>query len=327
MTSPRFPAFVAFLDSLRAAGRDSTATAYGEYLGRCETWMRSAGLDPEHVTADDLRRYLLWISESCRRLDGKPLAKSTQATAIVVVKTCFAWLHRQEGGRLTNPAAGLLVPRPERTLTVAKDRLSQQEAQALMETAAYLAATPAPGSAAWAVGARNLALVALALATGRRCLGLVSLRLSDLDHERDELRVALEKGRMGRVLPVAAWAVEAIDRYLAGPRQRLLAGKTSPWLFVSQRAEQLTARGYAFALEILVTETVTRNPDLTELPDKRISTHSLRVTFAKLMHDHGCSIRSLNELMLHSSLETTAAYTPVSVDDLRRALLSIHPRA
>jgi integrase/recombinase XerD len=327
MTAPRFPACVAFLDSLRAAGRDSTATAYGEYLGRCETWMRSAGLDPEYIMVDDLRRYLLWISESCRRLDGKPLAKSTQATAIVVVKTFFAWLHRQEGGRLMNPAAGLLVPRPERTLTVAKDRLSQQEAQALMETAAYLAATPAPGSAAWAVGARNLALVALALATGRRCLGLVSLRLADLDHERDELRVALEKGRMGRVLPVAAWAVEAIDRYLAGPRQRLLAGKTSPWLFVSQRAEQLTTRGYAFALEILVTETVARNPDLTELPDKRISTHSLRVTFAKLMHDHGCSIRSLNELMLHSSLETTAAYTPVSVDDLRRALLSIHPRA
>jgi len=326
MTAPHFPAFDAFLDGLRAAGRNSTATAYGSYLSRCEAWMRAAGLDPEHITADDLRRYLLWIAESCRRLDGQPLAKSTQATCIVVVKSAFAWMHRQ-GRRMTDPAADLLVPQAERELTVAKDHLSQQEAQALMETAAYLAATPASGSAAWAVGARNLALIALALATGRRCLGLVSLRLADLDQERDELRVALEKGRMGRVLPVAAWAVEAIDRYLAGPRQRLLAGKTSPWLFVSQRAERLTPRGYAFILDGLVVETMARNPDLTALPGKRISTHSLRVTFAKLMHDHGCSIRSLNELMLHSSLETTAAYTPLSVDDLRRALLPKHPRA
>ena len=326
MTAPRFPAFVAFLDSLRAAGRHSTATAYASYLGRCEDWMRAAGLDPEHITPDDLRRYLLWIAETCRRRDGQPLAKSTQATAIVVVKTCFAWICRQ-GRRLTDPAAGLLVPQPERTLTVAKDHLTQQEAEGLMETAAHLAAAASPGSAAWAVGARNLALVALALATGRRCLGLISLRIEDLDRERDELRVALEKGRMGRVLPVAGWAVEAIDRYLAGPRQRLLSGKVSPWLFVSQRAEQLTPRGYAFVLDGLVVATMARNPDLTALPDKRISTHSLRVTFAKLMHDHGCSIRSLNELMLHSSLETTAAYTPLSVDDLRRALLSKHPRA
>jgi site-specific recombinase XerD len=66
---------------------------------------------------------------------------------------------------------------------------------------------------------------------------------------------------------------------------------------------------------------------LTELPNKRISTHSLRVSFAKLMHDHGCNIRSLNELMLHRSLNTTAAYTPITVDDLRRAVLPCHPRA
>jgi integrase/recombinase XerD len=323
---PHVPAFAPYLDSLRAAGRENTARSYGVFLRYYADWLRKAGLSAERVTLDDLRRYVLWLVEDYRKADGSPLATSTQITCLIAVKVAYAWLFRQ-GRLLTDPAKDLLLPRLRRALTIAKDRLSQQEAQALMETAAQRASTPKPGSISWALGARDLALVALALATGRRCLGLVSLRLADLDHERDELRVALEKGRMGRVLPVAAWAVEAIDRYLAGPRQRLLEGTESPWLFVSRGAAHLTARGYAYALERLLAQTVARNPDLTDLPGKRISTHSLRVTFAKLMHDHGCSIRSLNELMLHRSLETTAAYTPLSVDDLRRALLPVHPRA
>jgi len=323
---PRHPAFLAFLDFLRASGRESTARAYGDPLGRLDDWLRAQGTDALRVTLADLRRFQVALAEIRRQADGQPLAATTRATCIVVVKTAYGWLHRQ-GRLLIDPAADLVLPKTRRSLTVAKEHLSQQEAHALIETGAALVAEAGPASAAWAIASRNLALVALAIATGRRCLGLVSLRLDDLDHERDELRVALEKGKTGRVLPVAEWAMTAIDRYLAGPRQRLLAMKASPWLFVSQRAEQLTPRGFAFVIDGLVPETVRRNPDLSELADKRISTHSLRVTFAKLLHDGGCSIRSLNEMMLHTSLETTAAYTPLSVEDLRRALLPLHPRA
>jgi integrase/recombinase XerD len=326
MSRPLHPAFVAYLDSLRAAGRTSTARTYGEALGRLDAWLAAQGVDALRVTLPDLRRFQVALAATRRRIDGRPLAATTQATCIVVIMTAYAWLHRQSRV-LVDPAAGLVLPRTRRSLTVAKAHLSQQEAHALIDTAGALVAEAEPASAAWAVAARNLALVALAIATGRRCLGLVSLRLDDLDHERGELRVALEKGRTGRVLPVAAWAMEAIGRYLAGPRQRLLSGRISPWLFVSQRAERLTPRGFAFVVDGLLPETVRRNPDLADLPGKRISTHSLRVTFAKLLHDGGCSIRSLNELMLHRSLETTAAYTPLSVEDLRRALLPLHPRA
>jgi site-specific recombinase XerD len=320
-------AFIAFLSGLQAASRHRTATSYDSYLARLEGWMRATGIDPLRASTDDLRCYQMWIAETCRRqADGKPLARTTQLTCILVVRSCYAWLAKH-GHLLHDPAAALVLPRVPRSLTVAKDHLSQQEAQALIETAEALAHVAPHGTSPWAIHARNLALVAIAIATGRRCHGLVSLRISDLDRERDELRVALEKSKMGRVLPVANWAMVAIDRYLAGPRDRLLNGASSSWLFVSQRAEQLSARGFAFVLDTLVAETIRRNPDLAELSAKRISTHSLRVSFAKMLHDHGCNIRSLNELMLHRSLETTAQYTPVSVNDLRRAILPLHPRA
>ena len=59
-----------------------------------------------------------------------------------------------------------------------------------------------------------------------------------------------------------------------------------------------------------IAETITRHPDLTSLAAKRISTHSLRVTFATVMFSSGIGIRSLNELMLHADLNTTAQYWP-----------------
>jgi site-specific recombinase XerD len=327
MSGTQHPFFIAFLDHLRASGKSSTATTYSGYLGMFERWFISVNLAPENIATDDLRHYQRWLSETYRRRDGTALATSTRATAILVVKSAYRFLYNA-GHVLFNPALHVQPPKTRRAFTVAKEHLSQEEVQALIETTGALVAEETSHSQSWATAQRNRALIAVALATGRRCLGLVSLRLTDLDMERHELRVSIEKAKMGRVLPVAEWAIDAVRHYLDGPRQQLLgADASSPWLWVSPRADQLGSRGFAFVLESVMKETITRNPDLTELPNKRISTHSLRVSFAKLMHDHGCNIRSLNELMLHRSLNTTAAYTPITVDDLRRAVLPCHPRA
>jgi site-specific recombinase XerD len=63
-----------------------------------------------------------------------------------------------------------------------------------------------------------------------------------------------------------------------------------------------------------------------ELPGKRITWHSLRVSFATLLFANGCDIRSVNELLLHRLLSTTAQYTPIPVDDLRQVCRMAHPR-
>lgn len=183
-----------------------------------------------------------------------------------------------------------------------------------------------PVSVPWALACRNLALIALAISTGRRCGGLMALHLTDLDLERCELRIAAEKSRTGRVLPVAAWAVAACARYIRDARPVLLGQRRSDALWVTQHIGCMMKRAYAYILDDLVAATVTANPDLTELPSKRISTHGLRVSFAALLFANGCGIRALNELLLHSSLDTTARYTPISRDELRAALITVHPR-
>ena len=78
---------------------------------------------------------------------------------------------------------------------------------------------------------------------------------------------------------------------------------------------------------LLVAATCAANPDLVMLPGKRITMHGLRVTCARLLFANGCNIRSVNAIMLHRKLSTTALYTPIPVAELRRVLLKAHPRA
>lgn len=321
------PAVTAYLDHLRAAGRASTAEAYRYYLRRFEQWLARAagGVDLLQVATEHLIQYQLALSTD-RTVSGEPLAASTRATAIIIVQACFAWLA-QAGILVRDPAAGLIRPAPPRRLAVTADHLTLQEATALVQTAAALADEAPAGSWRRALALRNLALVALALATGRRRTGLVRIRVAELDVDRHELRVPAEKGSTGRVLPVAGWAVAAARRYMTEARPQLLGARSSEQLLIGRDAAGLRAASVWPILQAVVTETIRRNPDLAELSHKRVSPHSLRVSFATLLFHNGCPIRSLNELMLHRRLSTSAAYTPVAVEDLRRALRTTHPRA
>ena len=323
-------AIAAFTTHLRARGKESSAHTYAAYLLPFAQWLDGRldqrGVAVTEVSTADLVAYQCHVAERRHQRTGKPLSSTTRATRTIAVVVLFRWLHRHDV-LLHDPAASLRLPRASRRLTVAKDHLSQQEVIALLQTQAARVEEYTSGSLPWAREMRNLALIALALATGRRCHGLVSLRLADLDLERGELRVAQEKGRTGRVLPVAAWCVGILRRYVADARAMVMGKRASVFLYPSRRTEHIGERGFAEVLDGIVANTITKNPDLVELPSKRISTHSLRVSFASMLFANGITIRSLNELMLHANLTTTAQYTPIAVDDLRRVLMGVHPRA
>ena len=133
---------------------------------------------------------------------------------------------------------------------------------------------------------------------------------------------------MGRVLPVAAWAMEVVRWYLRDARPVLVRGQDTPWLFVDgSGCNPIGVQVLAAGLKKLVAETIVANPDLEELREKSISFHSLRVSFATLLFQNGCDLRSVNELLLHKSLATSAKYTPIPIEDMRSIFRTAHPRA
>ncbi|HAT10539.1 MAG TPA: hypothetical protein DCS97_08085 [Planctomycetes bacterium] len=318
------PTQTEFINYLRTSGRVETARGYGNALSHYQRWLADAGLDPLTITTDGIRQYQRFLAEVYVSPRGTRLAKGTQCTRLATVKAYHAWLARR-GLTLTDVSRGVQLPVIARG-PVARDHMSLQEATAMLQTLSAEVARYPEGSQRWADAVRTLAFVALGLATGRRRSGLRSLSLANVDFTRNEVRIEREKGRPGRVLPVAMWAMVCLRTYVERARPVLCWQIENAWLFVGDRSPQLGRNTIADMLEQAQAKTVAANPDLTDLAAKRITPHAMRVSFAHLLFQGGANLRTINELMLHEHLGTTARYTPLGLEDLQRVCATAHPR-
>jgi len=316
----------AFLEALRRENRHSTADCYRFGLHNFQQWLERGKLDPLKLTRQSLEQFQRWLCEEYRSPAGRALCRGTLGTRISAVKSFYKWLYRR-GLLLVDLAPALRVPTVRRG-KVSCDHLTQQETIAIVQTQAGRLLAMREGTKDWAVQFRNLALLCLAIATGRRRMTIVTLKVADLDFKRHEIRIDWEKGKPGRVLPCAGWALAVADEYVRKARP-LLSNRwpRAPWLFTGVRTKRICGAYLGRMLRDLRDCAVREHPDLEELRDKRLSTHSLRVTFATMLFLNGANIRCVNELLMHERLTTTARYTPLELDDVRRALKGAHPRA
>lgn len=321
-------AIESFLAHLALRGRQLTANTTRQALEQLVAWagQQSPPLEVLIASAADLQAFQAWLVTGYRSPSGRPLARSTCATRVLQVQSFYRWCAAR-GLIAIDPSRDLGVHAP-RSRVVVRDRLSFQAATALVQSCAGIVATAPVGTHTHAEALRNLAAICLALTTGRRIGGMTTLRVADLDVALCELRVEREKGATGRVLPVAGWAVAVLAQYLRDARPLLARGHDAPWLFLNQPGDgPITRIALRWVLARLIDRTKEENPDLTELATSRITWHSLRVTFAAtLLFANGCDIRSVNELMLHRRLSTTARYTPVPIEELRQVFRRTHPR-
>jgi len=321
---PLCPTMEDFLAYLELRGRLGTARVMRESLRNLSRYLARHGITPLLATADQLQGYREYIVTEHRTPTGRPLMRSTQSRFLSQVVSYYQWLE----------ARGIIVTRPARSLSiyvrksrvVVRQHLTQQEATALLQTQARMVMALREGSRRWTIQVRNLAMLAVALATGRRASGVIHLHPEHLNLDRRELRIDREKGQTGRILPVAGWAIEVLRLYCERARP-LLVKEPIPNLFIGLRGGPCTRALLACVIATVTTRTVAENPDLQELPGKHITWQSLRVSFATLLFANGCAIRSVNELMLHRSLSSTARYTPIPVEDLRQVCRTAHPRA
>ena len=154
------------------------------------------------------------------------------------------------------------------------------------------------------LGLRNHALVELVYSAGLRSAEAVSLDLGDIDFEQEHVRVR-GKGGKERVVPLGEEAAHVVARYLREARPELARGANDA-LFLSTRGRRLD------------TSTLRRL-----LPHP----HRLRHSFATHLLEGGADLRTIQELLGHSSLSTTQVYSHVDARRLRRVYDSSHPRS
>ena len=151
---------------------------------------------------------------------------------------------------------------------------------------------------------RNSALVELVYSAGLRSAEAVGLDLGDVDFEQESVRVR-GKGGKERVVPLGEEAAFRVARYLRDGRPQL-AGGANDALFLSARGRRLD------------TSTLRRL-----LPHP----HRLRHAFATHLLEGGADLRTIQELLGHSSLSTTQIYSHVDGRRLRRVYDRAHPRS
>jgi len=155
------------------------------------------------------------------------------------------------------------------------------------------------------VALRNRALVELVYSAGLRSAEAVGLDLGDVDFEQELVRVRHGKGGKERVVPLGEEAAFWVARYLRDARPAPAADANDA-LFVSARGRRLD------------TSTLRR---LSPHP------HRLRHAFATHLLEGGADLRTIQELLGHSSLSTTQVYSHVDARRLRRVYDRAHPRS
>ena len=161
---------------------------------------------------------------------------------------------------------------------------------------------------------RDLALIELMYSSGLRVSEVANINLADFEEEMTFLRV-MGKGSKVRLAPIGRYAISAINNWIE--ERKKFSGIDTPALFINLKGGRLTVRSIQLRLEKISTK--------QGLP--RVNPHMLRHSFATHMLESSGDLRTIQELLGHSSLSTTQIYTKLDYQHLAKIYDKSHPRA
>lgn len=167
------------------------------------------------------------------------------------------------------------------------------------------------------LGIRNRALLELLLATGARIGEIITINMDDIDFSNKEIKV-LGKGNKERICYFNDHASDALKKYINHSRGELLQQKKSNRLFINHIGTPLTDRGVRTIIDNIIKKSSLNN---------KVTPHTFRHTFATMLLNEGCDLKSVQELLGHVNLSTTSIYTHVSNDRIKDIYLHTHPRS
>ena len=169
-------------------------------------------------------------------------------------------------------------------------------------------------------GIRDRAILEALYSAGMRVSECVSLDVTEFLEKGSGTHFLQIRGKGGkeRIVPIGEHATKACKDYLVRSRPVLLDGGTEAALFLNGQGNRLSRQG--------VWQIIKRAAKRAGVGDA-VTPHTLRHAFATHMLERGADVRSVQELLGHSSVVTTQVYTMVTGDVLRETHSVAHPRA
>lgn len=281
----------------------NTCRAYVGDLRNLGSFAQGQGLTrPVDVTLATLRAWL-----AAQQSAGA--SRATVHRRAAAVREFFAWLE-QDGELVKDPAAALRSPKRSRRLP---ETFDQAQVRELLDHVP--APDPSASAAEQASAQRDTAILETLYASGIRVSELCGTNLSALDTDRHTLRV-IGKGDKERTVPLGLPAIDAAGNWLR-VRHRL-AHPDEQALFVGDRGARIDPR----VVRRIVHRRLARVPHAPDL-----GPHGLRHAMATHLLEGGADLRTVQEILGHSSLATTQIYTHVTSERLRASFEQAHPRA
>ncbi len=341
-------AFERYLRSERSLSPHTVRAYAGDVRSLLEHASRQGAAAPEGLGLTELRSWLAIQHES-----GAARATLARRGAAARTFTAFAhrrgWLATDPGPRLGTLKARRALPHVIRQDEMAAVLASLEKAGRQAEAAAAAGEVSHPADAAnhpadaashpadpanhpadaashpadagqrteGAVALRDAAVLELFYATGIRVSELCGLDADHLDHGRRTVRVR-GKGDKERTVPVGVPALRAVIRWLAAGRPALVTAASGPALFLGVRGGRLDPRTARRVVHERLREGgATRDT----------GPHGIRHSAATHLLEGGADLRSVQEILGHSSPATTQIYTHVSIERLKSSYRQAHPRA
>lgn len=264
------------------------------------------------VHSNDLSRvdataFRAWMADRGRR----ELSHKSTALALAAVRGFYRWLEKSHN--IKNDIIGIIgSPKVPRKLSKA---IEAADVENMHDALRELDNDPA-------IAARDWALVTLIFGCGLRISEALSLTVADVINRPDTLRIH-GKGNKERLVPVLPAVNDVLQKYIGcrGAYLRPTDGAQicapTP-LFLSIRGLPMTPR--------MAEKVVEKLRHYLQLPDY-VTPHALRHTFATALLAGGADLRSLQELLGHSSLSTTQLYTKVNMTEISNIYAAAHPRS
>ncbi|MBM4306703.1 MAG: site-specific tyrosine recombinase XerD [Deltaproteobacteria bacterium] len=274
----------------------NTIEAYSHGLNRFLNHLQKKGIaEVSEISKTDIREFLLLLKR-------KGLSSRTLARNLVSIRVFFRFLT-EEGLLKVSPSEEIESPKVAKTLP---EILSLEEVEKLLDQ-------PDPLNP---LGVRDRAMLEMLYATGMRVSELVRLQVHHL-HLEAGYAILYGKGSKERIVPIGKEAMDWVQHYAKGSRERLLKRRETSYLFLNRSGKPMSRQQFWKIIKAYGRKAGIR---------KRITPHLLRHSFASHLLERGADLRSVQLMLGHVDISTTQIYTHVSGERLKKLHQRYHPR-
>ena len=257
---------------------ENTEISYREDITNFLNYLEKKQLNYKKIDGEIIRDYLKYLDEA-------KLKNSTIARRISALRTFYNYLLNKNIVD-TNLFNSIRNPKLEKKLP---NYLSYEELAKILDNI----------DISTKIGLRNRLLIEMFYATGCRVSEMINIKVSDINKSNNSIRI-MGKGKKMRIVYFGEYARDYLDRYLP-----LI---DTDYLFTQESGDKLSIHDVEYIISDLVKNLALKT---------HVTPHTLRHTFATHLLNNGADIKTVQELLGHSSLNTTGIYTHVSNERIK----------